>query len=280
MNTELIDKIIKDNPILSSESQLDLVKKWQESKDKAALDKVILSNMRIVTKEAYRFKKLNKHLSYGDLVQEGMAGLLKAAGMFDPERGVGFLTYAMWWVRVNMRQHVMRHRSIVRLGGTQDDRILFSSFSKTSKIAEEKGLIGRDKTMFIAKTLSVKPSSVEMMRGSLRGYDVRLDTPVGKGEDSQTLRVDLLPDERTNEDIGSAAFDHNVMSSILRSLIDKLPEEEKKILKSRRLCEEPRTLRDLAKDMGISREWVREIESRAISRLKKRLASEYGIREF
>jgi len=279
MNTELIDKIIRENPILPAASQLALIEEWQERADKSALDRLVLSNMRIVTKEAYVFKKRNQHLSYSDLVQEGIAGLLKAAKMFDRDKETLFLTYAMWWVRVNMRQHVMSYRSIVKLGTSRDDRVLFSNLSKTTKLAEEKGLAGEDKISFIAERLNVKPSSVKKMSGSLRGFDTRLDAPVKSSDGNNTLKVDLVPDERSEQNLDNICFKKDNMSILLRALVDNMPDDEGKILRDRFLREEPKTLREVAKEMGISREWVRKLELRAIDRIRKRLASEHGIRE-
>ena len=277
MNTELIDKIIKENPVLPASSQLALIEEWQERSNKSALDKLVLSNMRIITKEAYKFKQRNQHLSYSDLVQEGIAGLLKAAEMFDRDKETLFLTYAMWWVKVNMRQHVMAYRSIVKLGTSRDDRVLFSNLSKTAKLAEEKGLTGEDKISFIAERLSVKVSSVKKMTGSLRGFDTRLDAPIKSSDGNDTLKVDLIPDERSKQNLDNICFKQDNMSILLRSLVDNMPDDEGKILRDRFLREDPKTLREVAKEMGISREWVRKLELRAIDRIRKRLASEHGI---
>jgi RNA polymerase sigma-32 factor len=283
MDTKLIDQIIKNNPIIPHAGQLALIKRWQESKDKAALDSLVLSNMKIITKEAYKFKKSNGYLSYNDFIQEGIAGLLKAAEMFDPNKEVNFLTYAMWWVKANMRKHVLTHRSIVKLGTTRDDRVLFSNLSKTMSAAEEAGLSGDDKISFVATKLGVAKESVQNMSGSLRGFDSRLDAPVSsskKGDSDGSIRMDLIPDDRANADISRIFSEEERMKEILSTLVDNMPEEESKILKNRFLRDEPKTLRDVAKEMGISREWVRKLELRAVDRLRKRLASEYGIREY
>lgn len=279
MNTGLIDKIIRDNPVLPASSQLALLREWQERADKSALDKLILSNMRIITKEAYKVKQRNRHLSYSDLVQEGMAGLLKAAEMFDSERETAFLTYAMWWVKVNMRQHVMAYRSVVKLGRSRDDRVLFSNLSKTMKLAGEKGLLGEDKISFVAERLNVKPSSVRSMSGSLRSFDARLDVPIKSSDGSETLnRLDLIQDQ-SEQDLSDVLFENDNMSVVLAALVDNMPDDERKILKDRFLTESPKTLREVGKEMGLSGEWVRKLELRAIDRLRKRLASEHGIRE-
>jgi RNA polymerase sigma-32 factor len=281
MDTNLIDKIIKNNPIISHAGQTELVKKWQEQADKAALDSLILSNMRIVTREAYSFKKRNQYLSYSDLIQEGIAGLLKAAEMFDEDKGVTFLTYAMWWVKANMRKHVMTYRSIVKLGTTRDDRVLFSNLSKTMNLAEEKGLSGEKKLEFVAEKLNVSRDSVESMSGSLRGFDTRLDAPIKSDDGSRgNFRLDLIPDERADKELSRVLSEEDKMSLVLNSLIDNMPKDESAILRYRFLTDEPKTLREVSKEMGISREWVRKLEIRAIDRLKKRLASEHGIREY
>ena len=277
---DLMKDIIRNNPVLPASVQLDLVKKWQDNSNKSALDQLVLSNMKIVSKEAFRLKARNYYISYEDLMQEGMAGLLKAASMFDPTQEVTFLTYAMWWVKANMKRYIMDYKSVVKMGTTRDDRTLFSNLSKSLREAEESGLGGEDKLEYIAASLSVKKDSLRQMMASLKGADVRLDTPIKAGEDGSTLRVDLLQDpvnpHRNYEDADELCS----LTSAINEIMLTMPELEREVIKNRFLTEEPKTLRDLEGEMNISREWVRRVEIRAIDRLRKRLKINYGIEEY
>jgi len=277
---DIIKDIIKDNPVLPASMQLELVKKWQDNSNKPALDRLILSNMKIVSKEAFKLKAKNYYISYEDLMQEGIAGLLKAASMFDTTQEVTFLTYAMWWVRANMKRYVMDYKSVVKMGTTRDDRTLFSNLSKSLREAEENGLVGEDKLDYIASSLSVKKDSLRQMIASLKGSDVRLDTPIKTGEEGSTLKVDLLQDPINPHTNYEEADELSSLTFAINEIMPTMPDLERKIIKNRFLTEEPKTLRDLEGEMNISREWVRRVEKRAIDRLRKRLRVHYGIEEY
>ena len=277
---DLIKDIIKNNPVLPASAQLDLVRKWQENSNKNALDQLVLSNMKIVSKEAFKLKAKNYYISYDDLMQEGMAGLLKAASMFDTNQEVTFLTYAMWWVRANMKRYIMDYKSVVKMGTTRDDRTLFSNLSKSLREAEENGLEGEDRLNYIANSLSVKKDSLRQMMASLKGSDIRLDMPVKAGEDGSILKVDLLQDPSNPHWDYENADELCSLTAAINEIMSTMPELERKIIKNRFLTEEPKTLRDLEGEMNISREWVRRVEIRAIDRLRKRLKTNYGIEEY
>jgi len=274
-----VNALPKDHPVLSHDDQLRLVKDWQDNSNKESLDKLVLSNIRIVTKEAYYTQKRNSHLSVDDLIQEGMAGLLKAANMFDPSHDVKFITYAMLWVKANIRSHTMNTRSIVKLGTTRDDRILFNNLSKVSREAEKSGIGGELKIDYIAKKLGVERDSVIKMIGSIKGYDTRLDAPLRsvKNSKSEILLVDTLEDESSGEQEIVSRASNPSKASILLTIVDSLPDDESKILRARYLSDDPKTLRELEKEMSISREWIRKLEMRALDRVKKRLKKDYGI---
>jgi RNA polymerase sigma-32 factor len=255
---DLIKSIIKSNPVLPANVQLDLVKKWQLESNKDALDKLVLSNMKIVSKEAFR---------------------LKSKSMFDIEQDVTFLTYAMWWIKANMKRYVMDYKSVVKMGTTRDDRTLFSNLAKTMREAEDAGLSGEEMLIFISKTLSVKKESLQQMIVSLKGSDVRLDTPVSErnSDGSDTMRVDLLRDCSDAQELYEQEDEIRSIRAALKEIMPTMPEMERKIIENRFLIDEPKTLRELEKEMSISREWVRRVEKRAIDRIRKRLKSSYGI---
>ena len=212
-------------------------------------------------------------------MQEGIAGLLKAASMFDTNQEVTFLTYAMWWIKANMKRYVMDYRSVVKMGTTRDDRTLFSNLSKTVREAEEIGLSGEDMLNYISKTLSVKRESLQQMMASLKGGDVRLDTPVNSKDGSETMKVDLLEDPNNYQNNFEDTNEINSITSAIHTIMPSMPELERKIIENRFLTEEPKTLRELESELNVSREWVRKVEKKALDRLKKRLGVQYGIQE-
>jgi RNA polymerase sigma factor (sigma-70 family) len=277
-NYDLLSGVISENPVLSSPEQIQLVKLWQESKDKQALDKLTLSNIRAVSREAWKLTTINKSATYDDLMQEGISGLLKAASMFDENKNANFLTYAMWWVKAMMRRHVMNRRSIVRLGTTADDRIIFSGFSRAREKAEKEGLEGEDKLLRMADILNVKIKNLRKMYTTLAGFDSSLDEPVGSVE-SDTLRVDLLEDESSLEDAFMKANEDSYVSDAIASGMEMLSEQERYVITQRFFyASGPKTLRDLGDKLGVSREWVRQVEMKAMSKLRRVLARDFEVR--
>ena len=277
-STDFVKEIITKNPVLPASEQLMLLRQWQNNADKMALDKLVLCNMKIVSKEASKIKSRNYYISYEDLMQEGMAGLLKAADMFDTTQDVNFLTYAMWWIKANMKKYVMEYKSVVKMGTTRDDRTLFSNLSKSVKEAEDLGLSGEDMLCYISRSLSVKKSSLERMMTSLKSSDVRLDTPISSSHDgSETLGIDLLEDptdyQKSFEDINESLC----LKAALEDILPNIPDLERKVVEGRFMSDEPKTLRELESDLGVSREWVRKIEIKALDRIRKRLKVSYGL---
>jgi RNA polymerase sigma-32 factor len=278
-NYDLLSDAISNNPVLSSPEQIELVKLWQKERDKQALDRLTLSNIRAVSREAWKLTTINKSTTYDDLMQEGISGLLKAADMFDENKNTNFLTYAMWWVKAMMRRHVMDRRSIVRLGTTADDRVIFSGFSKAREKAEKEGLEGEDKMYRMASILNVKIENLRKMYTTLAGFDSSLDEPVGSVE-SETLKVDLLEDEISLEESFIKADEHNHISDAIASSMETLSDQERYVITQRFFhMSGPKTLRDLGERMGVSREWVRQVESRAINKIKRSLGRDFEIRE-
>ena len=281
MNQEIIKAIIKNNPVLSHKEQLELVVDWQNHKNKQSLDKLVLSNVRLVAREAHSLSFKNKGSSYDDLLQEGFEGLLKAADMFDPEMGTKFTTYAMLWVKANLRAHVRDTRSAVRLGKTRDERKLFSNLHKAKTEAEEAGLTGHLVYQYVAKKIGVSEEAVIKMNTVLMQNDKSMDDIVSNKGQFKSANVtrfgETLPDPMCSEGQLSNGADKSSKLELISKVVDSLPEVERKIIRDRYLCDDPKTLRELQSEMSISREWIRKLEIRALDRVKKRLNSEYGI---
>jgi RNA polymerase sigma-32 factor len=276
LGNKMLDSACRQYPVIPAAKQLSLIQMWKDTGDKKYLDQLILSNMKLVISETHKIRMYNPNLSYDDLFQEGLSGLLKAASKFDSSKEANFATYAMWWIRAYQKRYTMDNRSLVRLGTTRDGRVMFANLAKAKAKAESLGLEGYDKIKKISEIIGVEVDAVEQMMSILSGYDSSLDTPIG--EDKDTLVIDTIPDYREEHlAVGNAIED--AFSSKIHLAVKDLPDNERFIVENRFLSQDPMTFRDLAKKLKISREWVRKLEIRALERMRRYLAREYDIRE-
>ena len=276
LGNKMLDSACRQYPVIPAAKQLSLIQMWKDTGDKKYLDQLILSNMKLVISETHKIRMYNPNLSYDDLFQEGLSGLLKAASKFDSSKEANFATYAMWWIRAYQKRYTMDNRSLVRLGTTRDGRVMFANLAKAKAKAESLGLEGYDKIKKISEIIGVEVDAVEQMMSILSGYDSSLDTPIG--EDKDTLVIDTIPDYR-EEHLAVGNVIEDAFSSKIHLAVKDLPDNERFIVENRFLSQDPMTFRDLAKKLKISREWVRKLEIRALERMRRYLAREYDIRE-
>ena len=254
-------------PLLTREREHELACRWRDEQDVAALHELITAYGRLAVATAARFR--NYGLPMADLIQEGMIGLLQAAARFEPEREVRFSTYAAWWIRSAMQDYILRNWSIVRTGTTAAQKSLFFNFRRLRARIDRggQGRLGPEGRATIAKALGVEVSEVEAMESRLSASDQSLNVPVGEtGEDEwQDFIADTrpLPDEVVADD-----HDARVRSAWLAEALDGLSARERQIIRERRLRDEAVTLEDLGKELGISKERVRQIEHKAMEKLK------------
>ena len=254
-------------PLLSREHELALARRWREQKDEKALHELVGAYVRLVVSMAHRFR--NYGLPMNDLVQEGMVGLMQAAARFEPEREVRFSTYAAWWIRSAMQDYILRNWSVVRTGTTAAQKSLFFNLRRlraqidggtSARLSEE----GKAK---IAEALDVNVGDVEAMEGRLSGSDQSLNaTLTSDGEDTwQDFLADSGP---TPDQIVEESIDSRTRGEWLARSIAELNEREQIIIRERRLREDGRTLEELGRRFGISKERVRQIEARALQKLR------------
>jgi RNA polymerase sigma-32 factor len=256
--------------LLSREREQMLARLWREHDDEVALHELVMAYMRLVISTASRFR--NYGLPMADLVQEGAAGLMQAAARFEPEREVRFSTYAAWWIRSAMQDYILRNWSVVRTGTTAAQKALFFNLRRLrAKIDDGSGRPLDDAgRALIAQELAVNVGDVEAMEMRLSGGDQSLNATISPtGEDEWQ---DFLADERpTPEETVMFARDSRTRSIWLAQALSELSAREQTIIKERRLRDEARTLEDLGRDLGISKERVRQIEHRALEKLKSSL---------
>ncbi|MEM6780904.1 MAG: RNA polymerase factor sigma-32 [Pseudomonadota bacterium] len=268
-NMEYIRNAMNE-PLLEKEHELELARRWREEDDEKALHELIRSYTRLVVSMASRFK--NYGLPIGDLIQEGNIGLMQAANKFDYKRDLRFSTYASWWIRSQMQDYVLRNWSIVRTGTTAAQKSLFFNLRRLrSKIEGDKEKpLGHSGRKEIAKELGVKLKDVEDMEGRMNSNDQSLNAQIG--EDGDDDWQSFLADDRPNpEDVVVGMKDAQTRSKWLESALSTLSDREQKIIRERHLKHETVTLESLGQDLGVSKERVRQLEQRAMEKLKSNM---------
>lgn len=271
----------KAAPYLARDEERDLAIRWQKKRDQEALERIVSAHMRLVIAMASRFRKFNLPMS--DLIQEGHVGLLEAAIRFDPEREVRFSTYATWWVRAALQDHILRNWSIVRSGTSSSQKALFFNLRRLRARLAQNGeeLSPGDIHRRISLDLGVPMADVELMDHRLSGPDHSLNAPIAADEGGSAEWVDFLIDDNLLPDeIVEETIDTERRSSWLGQALAVLNERELHIIRKRRLDDEGATLEALGERLGISKERVRQIESRALEKLKAALLSEHEVADY
>ena len=258
---------VMGEPILSREYELELATAWHDNHDEKALHEIIRSYTRLVVSAAVRFRHYG--LPIGDLIQEGNIGLMQAAARFDPERGVRFSTYAKWWIRSSIQDYVLRNWSIVRTGSTTAQKQLFFNLRRlrAQLLNVTTETMQPQDHKQIADDLHVSIRDVEDMENRLAAHDLSLSNSMGDGSNEEW--IDSIPDIRpTPEAVAVDLFDTTVRKHWIQSALHKLTVRERQIILSRHLSETPMTLEGVGGVMSISKERVRQLEARALRKMR------------
>jgi RNA polymerase sigma-32 factor len=257
-------------PLLEREHEVELATKWRDEGDDRAMHELVMAYARIVVSAASRYRYYG--LSNGDLIQEGNIGLMQAAKRFDPDRGVRFSTYAAWWIRASIQDHILRNWSIVRTGTTAAHKSLFFKLRRLrARIGEaDGGPLSHEGRQKIAETIGVTVADVTVMEQRLSGADGSLNAAVS--QESESEAQDFLADVRPNpEQVVIELHDGEVLSRWLNDALSELSPRERLIIMKRRLQDDGATLEQLGGVLGVSKERVRQLEHRALKKLKKSL---------
>jgi RNA polymerase sigma-32 factor len=258
---------IRRIPLLGAEQERELARRFRDGDGRAG-HQLVAANLRFVVKVAFEYRSYG--LRMPDLVQEGNIGLMRAVQKFDPEKQIRLISYAVWWIRAYIQNHILRSWSLVKLGTTQAQRKLFFSLARTRRALEhagdEPGDVGE-----IARSLSVKPAEVVEMSMRLDRRDQSLDQPVG--EDGWATHGDRLPASTpsAHEELAAAELQHQVGDGV-RAALARLDARERFIIEQRIMAEPPMSLRELGHHFGFSRERARQLELRATEKLRIELA--------
>jgi len=255
-------------PYLDRDEEHDLAVRWRDQGDQQALHQITTAHMRLVISMAAKFRYFG--LSMGDLIQEGHVGLLEAAARFEPDREVRFSTYATWWIRASMQDYILRNWSIVRGGTSSAQKALFFNLRRLrARLAQgaeplPDGAVYRE----ISNALGVSEADVAMMDSRLSGPDTSLNAPVADDSGSADRMDFLISEAPLPDEVAEDVIDIERRADWLHGALEVLNPRELRIIQERRLRDEGATLESLGEKLGISKERVRQIETRALEKLK------------
>ena len=259
---------IKKFPMLDAEEEYLLAKNWKERGNLKAAHKLVTSHLRLVAKIAMGYRGYG--LPVNELISEGNIGLMQAVKKFDPDKGFRLATYAMWWIKAAIQEYVLRSWSLVKMGTTTAQKKLFFNLKKIkNQIApEQEGDLRDNQVKEISKRLDVDSEEVINMNRRMMGQEKSLNSPIKAGETDEWQ--DWLVDENLDQELLlSQKQEFDDRKELLNNAMNILNEREADILKARRLSENPKTLEELSVKFKISRERVRQIETKAFEKLQK-----------
>lgn len=262
---------IRRYPLLTPEEEHELAVRYKEYKDIEAAYRLVTANLRLVVMIARSYQRAFRNLL--DLIQEGNIGLMEAVRNFDPYRGIRFPSYAVWWVRAYIIRYIMNNWRMVKIGTTQAQRKLFFNLQKEKERLEAEGFTPGPK--LLAQNLGVKEEEVVEMEQRMASRDLSLDMPLDENEEEAATFLDFIADKgaTAEEEVATSEY-RQLISEKMAEFAKTLKGKEQVIFAKRLLAEEPLTLQEIGDQYGISRERVRQLESR----LKKKL-KDYLLRE-
>ncbi|CAI8197085.1 MAG: RNA polymerase factor sigma-32 [Planktomarina sp.] len=277
-NDNFLPRTAMKAEMLDAETELKLAYAWRDDRCEQSLHRLINAYMRLAISQASKFKRYGVPMN--DLIQEAGLGLMKAAEKFDPDRGVRFSTYAVWWIKASVQEHVMRNWSMVRTGSTSPQKSLFFNMRRI-QARLERDANNADQTLdkhqiqqLIAQDLGVPLHDVEMMDGRLSGSDFSLNATQST-EDEGREWIDTLEDS-SEQAAETVEFEHDqeALRTWLVQAMGALSEREKYIVRERKLIEVPRTLESLGVELKLSKERIRQIEAAAFKKMRSSLETE------
>ena len=263
-------ELSKKAAILEKDEEFYLINDWRNNKTPKSLQKILNSYLRLAVSYA------RKYSSYGlpidDLIHEGVLGIMHALEKFDTSKDFRLSTYASWWIRASIQDYILKNWSVVRTGSTASQKALFFNLKKIKQQINDvsREFMGQDEIDKVSSMLNVKSLEVQNMESRLTGGDLHLNQKVDN--DTENDLMSLLPDDRQNPEESFEDFnDKNIKKDFINKAIDTLNDREKIIIKLRKFREKSITLDELGQKLKISKERVRQIETKALEKLKKSL---------
>ena len=263
---------IKKFPMISAEEEYTLATRLRIHGDTDAAHQLVTSHLRLVAKLAMGYKGYG--LPITDIMSEGNVGLMQAVQKFDPEKGFRLATYALWWVKAAMQEYILRSWSLVKIGTTAVQKKLFFNLrrAKNQIQAYEDGDLNPENLEKISKQLNVPEKEVVNMNRRLSGADPSLNAKISSDDGSQTEWQDWIEADTPNQEEEYAEKEEDsIRKDLISESLSVLNERELDIVQTRRLSEETTTLEELSEKYDISRERVRQIEVRALEKIKEEI---------
>jgi RNA polymerase sigma-32 factor len=259
---------IKKFPMLDAEEEYMLAKNWKERGSLKSAHKLVTSHLRLVAKIAMGYRGYG--LPVSELISEGNIGLMQAVKKFDPDKGFRLATYAMWWIKAGIQEYVLRSWSLVKMGTTAAQKKLFFNLKKLKQqiAPRQEGDLKNEQVEEISDRLGVKSEEVVSMNRRMMGSEKSLNEPIKSGEKGEWQ--DWVVDKNLDQELLiSQKQELDEKKSLLYEAMKVLNEREKKIIEERKLADKPKTLEELSKKYKISRERIRQIETKAFEKLQK-----------
>jgi RNA polymerase sigma-32 factor len=255
-------------PLLSAEDEQALARRFRNADDLEAARQLVLSHLRLVVAVARGY--LGYGLPHADLIQEGNIGLMKAVKRFDPERGVRLASFAIHWIKAEIHEYILRNWRMVKIATTKAQRKLFFNLRSMKKSSTA---LTPTEIKQVAQTLNVKESDVIEMEQRLQGGDVALEPSPDDGDEIVTPIAYLTDASEGPADTIEREQTESLKSAGLSRALESLDERSRRIIRTRWLAEkEPLTLHELAAEFGVSAERIRQIEAKAMQKMRKQLA--------
>ena len=267
----------RKHPLLTVQQEQDLARRWRDRRDPDAIRQLVGSHLRLVIKIARSNRGYG--LPMNDLISEGMVGLMQAAERFDPDRGFRFATYAMWWIRATIQEYVLHSWSLVKIGTTAAQKRMFFNLRRIKSGLQllDEGDLAPEAVAEIARELGVREAEVVEMNRRLASGDQSLNAMVS-GDSNQDWQ-DFLVDERLDpETLIANADEFEKRRKLVHDALKLLPARERRIVEQRKMRDEPLTLGQLAQELGVSRERVRQLEVRALETIRRSVRQEVAHR--
>ena len=260
-------ELSKKASILEKDEEFELINDWRDNKTPRSLQKILNSYLRLAVSYA------RKYSSYGlpidDLIHEGVLGIMHSLEKFDTSRDFRLSTYASWWIRASIQDYILKNWSVVRTGSTASQKALFFNLKKIKQQINDvsREFMGQNEINKVSNMLNVKSIDVQNMESRLTGGDLHLNQKVDNETENDLMS--LLADERQNPEETFEEFnDKNIKKNFINKAIDTLNEREKTIIRLRKFRERSITLDELGQKLKISKERVRQIETKALEKLK------------
>ncbi len=260
---------IKKFPLLTADEEYMLAERFREHGEVEAAHRLVTSHLRLVAKIAMQYRGYG--LPVSDLISEGNIGLMKAVKKFEPERGFRLSTYAMWWIKASVTEHILRSWSLVKMGTMAAQKKLFFSLRKAKARLQifDAGELEPEQAEALSKQFGLSADDILKMNRRMSARDYSLNAPVSEDGDSIEFMDTLVDESPSPEAIVAQREEAGIRNEMLQAALAELPERERHIFVERRLKDDPVTLEKLGEEYGISRERVRQLEVRAFEKVQK-----------